>query len=260
MTELEKSYEEFWHELLLEAESSKELQATAFFDLYASIAAENGDCGDLEYCPVRKEGSRGYQIDGYSIDADTGELVIAVCDFQDDRELQALNSSNVESHFRRVQRFFDNARKSKFVSELEETSYEFQAAYLILSKVALIKRIRIIIFSNARLAVRKNIVTTEEKDGIYFSFSILDFSRYVDILNSRTGSEPIEIDLTELHSQPLPCLPAHSGSDQYASYLVAVPGELLAEIYGMYGARLLEQNVRTFLRPEPRSTKASLTR
>jgi len=255
MTELEKSYEEFWHELLLEAEASKELQATAFFDLYASLAAENGDCGDLEYCPVRKEGQRGYQIDGYSIDVDTGELVIAVCDFQDDRKLQALNSLNVESYFRKAQRFFDNARKSEFVGELEETSYEFQAAYLFLSKAPLIKRTRIIIFSNARLAVRKNIVTTEEKNGIYFSFSILDFSRYVDILNSRTGSEPIEIDLNELHSQPLPCLPAYSGSDQYASYLVAVPGTLLAEIYGMYGARLLEQNVRTFLQARTKVNK-----
>ena len=255
MTDLEKSYEEFWDELLLEAEANKELQATAFFDLYANLAAENGDCGDLEYCPVRKEGPRGYQIDGYSIDTEIGELIIAICDFRDDRELQPLNSSNVETIFRKAERFLDYARQKEFVSKLEETSYEFQAAWMILSKVTLIKRIRIIIFSNGRLALRKNIVTTDEKDGVYFSFSILDFSRYVDILNSRTGSASIEIDLTELNSQPLPCLPAYSGSDQYASYLVAVPGKLLAEIYGMYGARLLEQNVRTFLQARTKVNK-----
>lgn len=255
MTDLEKSYEEFWDELLLEAEASKDLQATAFFDLYANLAAQNGDCGDLEYCPVRKEGPRGYQIDGYSIDTDIGELVIAICDFRDDRELQPLNSANIETIFRKAERFLDYARQKEFVSKLEETSYEFQAAWLILSKVTLIKRIRIIIFSNGRLALRKNIVTTDEKNGIYFSFSILDFSRYVDILNSRTGSEPIEIDLTELNSQPLPCLRAYSGSDKYASYLVAVPGKLLAEIYGMYGARLLEQNVRTFLQARTKVNK-----
>ena len=44
-------------------------------------------------------------------------------------------------------------------------------------------------------------------------------------------------------------------NDQYASYLVAVPGKLLAEIYGMYGARLLEQNVRTFLQARTKVNK-----
>ena len=37
------------------------------------------------------------------------------------------------------------------------------------------------------------------------------------------------------------------GVGVYASYLIAMPGELLAKIYGLYGPRLLEQNVRTFL-------------
>ena len=255
MIELETSYEEFWHELLLEAEANKELQATAFFDLYANLAAENGDCGDLEYCPALKEGPRGYQIDGYAYDPDTGELVIAVCDFRDDRKLQSLNSAAVETLFRKAERFLESVNTDGFVSQLEETSYDFQAAYLISHSLPQIKRVRIILFSNGRLALRKDLVTTADKDGIHFAYSILDFGRYVDIVDSRSGSEPIEIDLNELHSQPLPCLPAYSGSDQYASYLIAIPGELLTQIYGMYGARLLEQNVRTFLQARTKVNK-----
>jgi hypothetical protein len=255
MSGLENAYSEFWDELLLEATSTQELQATAFFDLYAETAAENGDCGDLEYCPVRKDGSRGYQLDGYALDVEIGELVLVICDFRDEREVQPLDSSKIKSIFGKVRRFFDNSCKKEFVGDLEETSYEFQAGYLILQHRAHIKRVRIIIFSNARIAIRKNILTSDQRNGLKFSYSILDFERYIDIQKSRAGGEPIMIELEELNSKPLPCLSAHSGSDEYASYLVAVPGELLAEVYGMYGARLLEQNVRTFLQARTKVNK-----
>jgi hypothetical protein len=43
------------------------------------------------------------------------------------------------------------------------------------------------------------------------------------------------------------CLPAHLGSDTWPSYLVVMPAEILADLYGRYGGRLLEQNVRSFL-------------
>ena len=43
------------------------------------------------------------------------------------------------------------------------------------------------------------------------------------------------------------CLPASFESSTCKSYLLAMPGKMLAEIYDKYGERLLEQNVRTFL-------------
>ncbi|MDE0054631.1 MAG: AIPR family protein [Gammaproteobacteria bacterium] len=46
---------------------------------------------------------------------------------------------------------------------------------------------------------------------------------------------------------PLPVLPAQQTDGQHESYLAVIPGEVLAEIYDRWGARLLEQNVRVFL-------------
>ena len=90
-------------------------------------------------------------------------------------------------------------------------------------------------------------MTAKEVDGRAFTYNLLDFTRYVDIRGSQNGSEPIEIDFSELGDEPLQCIQAHTGGGGYASYLIAMPGELLAKIYGLYGPRLLEQNVRTFL-------------
>lgn len=240
-------YEELWHEILLNAQTTGELQATAFFETYAAVAAENGDCGDLECSHARKEGPNGYQVDGYALDIERGEFVLAVSDFRSSDELQSLNLSNLGVLFRRGQRFFENSLNSDFVSRLEETSDDFQIAHLILANAAFIKRVRFIVFSNARLVARKRQVETKTTGGRIFNFSVLDFSRYVDIMESRTGSEPIDIDIGELNGRAIPCIKAFSGGDEYESYLVVLPGTLVAEIYSRYGARLLEQNVRTFL-------------
>ncbi len=244
---LQSVYDEFQQELLLDAQSTGELQATAFFQTYAAVAAENGDCGDLQYSHARKEGTNGYQIDGYALDVDQRELVLAVSDFRSNSELESLNLSNLSTLFRRGERFLENSLRSDFVSELEETSDDFQVAHLIHSNAEFIRRVQFIVFSNARLVARKRQVETKHSRGRILNFSALDFARYVDILESRTGSEPIDIDVRELNGQAIPCIRAFSSGGDYESYLVVLPGTLLAEIYGRYGARLLEQNVRTFL-------------
>ena len=244
---LQDMYDGFWDDILLDAQTTGELQATVFFETYAAVAAENGDCGDLECSHARKDGANGYQIDGYALDVERRELVLVVSDFRSSDEIQSLNLSNLDVLFRKGERFLENALKSDFVSQLEETSDDFQVAHLIHSNADFIKRVRFIVFSNARLVSRKRQVEAKRIGGRVLNFSVLDFSRYVDILESRTGSEPIDIDIGELNGSAIPCIKAFSGGDEYESYLIALPGTLVAEIYSRYGARLLEQNVRTFL-------------
>ena len=78
-------------------------------------------------------------------------------------------------------------------------------------------------------------------------YHIWDLDRFHRLWTSRNRREPIEIDFDRSHGQPLPCLPMPVSNDDYQSYLAIVPGTLLAGMYERYGARLLEQNVRSFL-------------
>jgi hypothetical protein len=245
--DLDEAFGRFWDDLLFEAEASAEPQAAAFFDLYAKLATENGDTLDLTYTPVRHEGRGGYQVDGCALDTERGDLFLAITDFRAGRELETLNAAQTDALFERVRRFCEQAVQPTFINAVEETSPAFEAAWPIYSGQAHIRRIRVIAFSNARLSTRRKPEATEEVLGVPFVCSVLDFARFADISAAKGGLEPIEIDVTALHGAPLPCLPAHSIDGEHASYLVAVPGTFLAEIYGLYGARLLEQNVRTFL-------------
>ncbi|WP_052750003.1 AIPR family protein [Gluconobacter oxydans] len=245
--DFEGAFGRFWEDLLFEAEASAEPQAAAFFRLYAKLAAENGDCIDLTYSPARNEGRGAYQVDGFALERDRGDLYLAVSDFRSSRDLETLNANQIDRLFERVRRFCDLAVQPAFINAVDETSPSFQAAWPIYDGRSQIKRIRVIAFSNARLSTRRKPEMTGEVLGVPFVCSVLDFARYSSILSAKGGVEPIKIDVAAVNGLPLPCLPAHSIDGEQASYLVAVPGTFLAEIYGLYGAKLLEQNVRTFL-------------
>ncbi|GLK47178.1 hypothetical protein GCM10017620_01510 [Brevundimonas intermedia] len=244
---LEEAFDRFWEDLLFEAEASADPQAAAFFRLYAKLAAENGDCIDLTYAPARNDGRNAFQIDGFALERDRGDLYLAISDFRSGRTLETLNAAQIDALFEKVRRFCNLAVQPAFLNGVDETSPSFQAAWPIFDGRSLIRRIRVVAFSNARLSTRRKPEMSGEVLGVPFVCSVLDFARYSSILQAKSGVEPIEIDVTSINGTPLPCLPAHSIDGEHASYLVAVPGPFLAEIYGLYGAKLLEQNVRTFL-------------
>ena len=67
------------------------------------------------------------------------------------------------------------------------------------------------------------------------------------LATSSQGRAQLELDLTEWSARGRsgPERPRRRRSS--TTYLAAVPGNLLADLYGRYGSRLLESNVRSFL-------------
>ena len=254
--ELQEALNELWTQIEAEKHATGELQPTCFFNVYHEEAVENGDCPDLVYTPVIKEDSnKTYQIDGYSLNAERGELHLVISDFHTSNELETIHKSTVDQLFRRAERFFDNARLPEFINRLEETSPAFEAAYPIYMNQSEIKRIRFIIFTNTRFATQSKTVESKNKEKRTYTYNIIDLNRFSEIQSAKVSEESLKIDFIELNSKGLPALAAHNEEGKYESYLVAMPGELLANIYGLYGARLLEQNVRTFLQARTKVNK-----
>lgn len=81
-------------------------------------------------------------------------------------------------------------------------------------------------------------------NGIDFSFLVIDIRTLYDYsLNSRTS---IDIDFEADHYF-VPCIEVPVVNEDYQAYLAVLPGEALARMYEVYGDRLLQQNVRSFL-------------
>jgi hypothetical protein len=247
--DLDQTLEDLNSDIDFDSISSGDLKSTSFFRTFHDAAVENGDFPDLDHVPASREGGRdSYRIDGLFVDEERREAFVAICDYRQSDEVETMDAAKLEQNFKRAERFIKFSLQPEFVNSLEETSPAYQAAILIFSNLAKISRTRIIVLTNARLATRKKSVESREIDGRTFTYSILDLNRYADILAAMGGSEPLDIDIRELnHDRAVPCLAAYSESDEYQSYLIALPALLLSEIYGRYGARLLEQNVRSFL-------------
>jgi len=111
----------------------------------------------LTYTPVKKEGATGYQIDGYALNTEQGDLYLAISDFRQEDELQTLNQQQIDSYFGRAERLYKQALKPEFINALEETGPVFEASYQIYAKNINVKRVRVIIFSNAKLVARKKV-------------------------------------------------------------------------------------------------------
>ncbi|MDI1302582.1 MAG: AIPR family protein [bacterium] len=251
MVDLQEEYFQLFEEVRIGSIADHELQITEFFRIYSVLAAENGDTPDMDYCPVLKEGQGGYRVDGYALDvlegdsAESGDLYLAVCDYRQDKDLPAINSRDIDRAVDGVERLFRAATSRKFLDSLEEASPAYQLAVLIQQYRTKIRRLRVVLFTNGHLRVRKRVFKTRDVDGVTMHINVLDLERYSRI--SSTGGEPVEVDFDEDFDGAIECLPASVGAESYQSYLFAVPGAVLAKVFAEFGGRLLEQNVRTYL-------------
>ena len=262
MVDLGKEYQNLANEIAIGSTADGELKITEFFRIFSQVAAENGDSPDLEHSPVLVDTGIGYRIDGYAIDipegveGNAGDLYLAVCKFFQDEQLPIINAKDVDQSISEVERFLRVAMSSRMLDVLEESSPAYKLAFFIQEHLQLICRIRIIVLTNAHLKTRRKVFEQRNIGKFSLHTNVLDLERYVKI--SSIGTDPVEIDFKEDFEGAVSCLPAFAGDSSYASFLFALHGPVLAEVFATYGNRLLEQNVRTYLQAKTNVNKGIL--
>lgn len=245
---MEQTVAEFFHdfrqELLAGAESNNTFQLAEFCDAVAKELTETGFVEDFEFCHYRAP--RGMRVDGYWFD-DEGTLALFVADFDCRAQVESLTRTEVDAAFKRCAAFFDASLKKEFYRDLEVTSPEYGLARQIHDRRSLIRRVDFFLISERELSGKLRNVDASEASGIPANFHIWDMSRLQRQRSSRGAKEPLDLDMVSMFGTGISCLPAHVSADAYRSYLIVMPAEILADLYGKFGAQLLEQNVRSFL-------------
>ncbi|WKV52376.1 AIPR family protein [Dickeya fangzhongdai] len=245
---MEQTNEEFFHdfrqELLAGAEVNGSFQLSEFMEVIANELIETGFTEGFELCHFRAQ--RGMRVDGYWFN-DEGVLDLFVADFEFRNELVSLTRTDVDAAFKRVINFFEASATKDLANELEVTSPEYGLARQILDRKDAIRQVNLILFSERTLSDRIQALFDTEVAGIPATHHIWDISRLHRQRSSRNHKEPLDLDFEQMFDKGIACLPAHLGTDTYQSYLIVMPAEMLASLYEKFGARLLEQNVRTFL-------------
>lgn len=260
MSNLDEEYRNLEEEISIGSSADGVPKVEEFFNIYSVLAAENGDCPDLSYSPVLS--GSGYRLDGYAFDipedADgaSGDLYITTCSYVQDDSLPTLNAKDIEKAVLEVERFLKLALSNSSLEDMEESSHEYRLAMLIRDYAKKIARVRVVVFTNAHLKIRKKVFATKRVGGLDIHTNVFDLERYSRI--SSTGADPVEVDFVEDFSGGIPCLQASRSSTGYKSFLFAIHGPILAEIFAAYGNRLLEQNVRTYLQAKTNVNKGIL--
>jgi AIPR protein len=245
---MEQSINEFFHDfrqdLLANAESNESFMLSEFMETVANELLETGFIEGFEVCDFKAP--RAMRVDGYWFNED-GVLDLFIADFDSRVELASLTRTDVVATFKRLANFFEASISKALSGELEVTSPGYGLSRQILDRRGAIRKLNLVLLSERTLSEKIQDISDTELAGVPTSHQIWDISRLHRQRSSRGHKEPLDLDFEQMFRTGMSCLPAHLGVEAHQSYLIVMPAEVLATLYEKFGARLLEQNVRTFL-------------
>jgi hypothetical protein len=247
--ELQKFYvdvqEEIKASLISEEEGTNPEQV--FTELALSFLSDAGETENYRVCFDEKISKRGieHKINGYSLYENYETLDLFVTIYNGDSTIQSVTKGDADKTIDRAVKFFRNAIYKDYVNEIEESSEIFDLAQT-LANVPEVKeyltRVNIFLITNGE--IKADLKTSDTVAGYTIFYRTIDINYLFNL--SDKSRVPIEINF-EQSGYKVPCIVNETENSDYQSWLAIIPGLALADIYEQYGARLLEQNVRSFL-------------
>ena len=249
--------EEFRQEVLSRSqdEESGHFREDKFTEVMIEYLAQANEVDEGEVC-YHKNTARGEKLNGFNLSSD-GECVdLFVASYHGTVPPESVPQSEVSTHFRWLRRFLEGALKGAH-RHLEESSPVFDVAQQIHAQREELSKARFFLLTDG--VARSVDVDPVTIEGIEVQHYLWDLEKLRRFITSRMQRETIEIDFEKDFGGAIPCLESPETSDEYRAFLTYFPGSLLADLYGEYGPRLLEKNVRSFLQAKGKINKGIRT-
>lgn len=202
------------------------------------VLEELEQAGEVENTFVAHYAARGVEVSAYGTNESVTSVDLFVTYFRQVPE--RLGRTQVEAQFRRLSNYLDRCRNG-LAQQFDESTDVHDMAAGVAKQVTDTPRVRLFLLTNAVSSVTT--LPSEERDGLTVTHHIWDVERLERLASSGTLSESIVVDF----DPPLPCLGTPGTDADFSVFLTILPGDTLAHLYGRYGTRLLELNVRSFL-------------
>jgi hypothetical protein len=247
---------EEYHNQLVDFLESRGEQKQSFCNYLCSIFEEQGYLDGYEIVNFSDLSNPRKQmaVDAWSHNRTSNTLTLFIVDYREGRTVNSAGKEDFTRHYKRLERFFDLALSDNYaeafpagtpVADLADLIRSFAEAGDEKSNL----KVRLYYLTNSVLKTRMTQLDQALlSQDIECSYEIWDLSRLFKIESSESAHEDIEIDFEDFGiKEGLPALMASGSEGALQSYLLAMNGNLIAQLYDKYGERLLEQNVRTFL-------------
>ena len=252
MKELEKYYQSLIQDITATQTSNEEgdSQEQVFTRIAVDLLADAGETENVEVAYDEKEiGKKGqHKINAYAVsdNYETVDLFISIFNFSD--TITIIPKTAIDRATTRITNFFIKAVQKDYVNDIEESSQIFEFANTLANYKELKENL---------IRVNATILTNGEYKGDFpQSIAISGYNIYYRIIDinylykiSEESRIPIEIDFNNFEGNKylIPCLTDNNNNPDYKSIIAILPGICVSSLYERYGARLLEQNVRSFL-------------
>ncbi len=238
-----------------------------FTEVLLEYLAREGQVDTWELGYAKKPGRRGapafkinaWHVHSHGEDDSAPILDLFVTLYDTDLGGEAVPKARIAEHFQWARNFLE-ASLTGFggkMNEMEESAPPYESVQTIYRRRTELETARIFLLTNG---VAKQ---SDEIDGLVQGVKVKhflwDLEKIRRILGSGQERETIMIDLEVDYGGGVPCISRNDGTGEYTAYLSFFPATLLARIYGDYGPRLLEKNVRSYLQARGKVNKGIQT-
>lgn len=250
----------FRRDVILRAlsESGEKDPEIGFAEAVGWMLEEAEECVDYVPCSFRGTGAhrRSLAVDGYTFDDADNSLCVVITVFDGEADPITVTQTAAKTEFSKLTAFIDEAFACDdgHLSAAEGPVADF--VDLLQTHRSSISRLRLYLATDGLLSDRVRDWPESTLCGIPADFHIWDMARFHGALSSQSGREALTVNFAQLAAGGIPCLQASLLNSDYSAYLCVIPGDALARIYDVYGSRLLEGNVRSFLGKTGKVNKA----
>lgn len=252
MNEISKYYQSLIQDIVSLQASNEDgdTQEQIFTRIVVDMLAEAGETENAAIAYDEKAlGTKNqHKINAYAIsdNYETVDLFISILD--NSPEIKTVTKSEIETATKRITNFFRKASYNDYVNDVAESSPIFEFANTLANFPELkenLVRVNATILTNSEY--KGDFPPSVQICGYNLFYRIIDINYLYQI--SEESRVPIELDFENFEGEQfeIPCLSATTDNQDYKAYIAIIPGTCLAKMYERYGARLLEQNVRSFL-------------
>lgn len=255
------TYQDFWTDIISscqnDLESSTEYPQVIFFEKFEDILEDNNVFSGLDFHYFEsKNSSRKYRqmhIDYGMVDYTDNSINLLTVDY-DPSHISTITNDKRDDMYGKMVNFIANVKKGYFQENNLESDPIYSFVTEIIRKLPTTDNLNLLILSsnvksNTLKELPPQMVNIDGKE-VNVVLKIIDIQYLFNSSLSTRKTDPVNIIVSDINNGKvtgIKCLPANIQGDGYEAYLAVLPGDFLSEVYRLYGGRLLEKNVRSFL-------------
>jgi hypothetical protein len=226
-------------------ETNQPLREEAFTEHVMGLLSEHNEADGVEitYHEARGVGRMpAAKLNAWSLSGDGATADLFVTLYHGTAGVQNVGLPEARRQFQLLRGFLRRALDGVH-TKLDEASSAFHVMHQIHEAKQSLTTVRLFFITDG--VVRSLDLEEEPFPGFEVRYVVWDLDK---LSRLHVGHrEVIELDFENDYDGALPCLRIADPTGEYQTFLAFLPASVLARIYGEYGQRLLERNVRAFL-------------